>query len=86
MASITLPPTYGASTLENTKKYLSDLIEYISSPLAHSVITSHSNGIAGDSSAVPSIWDDWWNNSWVDNLDLREIVKQLLMNDLSEDV
>ncbi|KAG9051709.1 hypothetical protein FS837_000099 [Tulasnella sp. UAMH 9824] len=86
MASITLPPAYKGGSLDDAKRYLSDLIEFISSPLAHSVIVSHLNNIAGgDSSAVPGIWDDLWNNSWIDNLELQEIVRRLLNNDLSED-
>lgn len=87
MASITLPPAYGVGSLDNVKRYLSDLIEFISSPLAHSVIVSHLNNIAGgDSSAVPGIWDELWNNSWIDNLELQEIVKRLLLNDFLDDV
>ncbi|KAG8928550.1 hypothetical protein FRC01_005768 [Tulasnella sp. 417] len=85
MASLTLPPTYGAGSLDDAKQYLADLIEFITSPLAHSIIVSHSNAVGSDSLSVPTIWDDWWNSSWIDNLELQEIVKRLLSNDLLDD-
>ncbi|KAG8901941.1 hypothetical protein FRB99_004996 [Tulasnella sp. 403] len=74
LRSIVLPASYMNGDEADVVRYLGDLMEFISSPLPHSIITSHLNSIAGkDESAIPPLWNDWWNTDWLDKVELQPL-------------
>lgn len=82
MPSITLPNAYMVNDTPDPEHYITDLISFITSPLPHSIFTSHINSIAAaDDSEIPEAWDDWWKGSWLDAVDFKEIVTAIVQND-----
>src|ERR1700749_4569037 len=57
---ISLPEQFTPPTPANLYRYLSNLIEFLTSPLAASIFSSHPNDAAVDDFGVPNRWEDWW--------------------------
>ncbi len=82
-----LPDAYTNDDTPDPKRYITDLISFIISPLLHSIFTSHINSIAAaDDSEIPANWGDWWRSEWLDGVvDFKEAVTGMIRNDLPED-
>lgn len=70
------------------ERYIHDLAAFLSTPLADSLAMGHVNNIAGDNDpdSIPSHWKDWWDSDWVDQVDFKSIVTDMVENRLSQDV
>lgn len=87
-SSITLPEDYMVNEHPEPARYLSDLLAFMTSPMAHSLIVHHPNRTAAlsHSGEIPAIWNDWWESTWIDDQDIDSLVKALVMNELPQDV
>ncbi|KAG8860900.1 hypothetical protein FRB96_003635 [Tulasnella sp. 330] len=67
------------------ERYILDLLTFFATGgFAHSIVVHHPNRTAALShtDSIPELWHDWWNSTWIDNVEIESIMRAFVKNDL----